>query len=455
MSPSPPSGSPVGEPSSGASGVLPAGTRLAHYELRALLGEGAMGKVYAAHDTALDRPVAIKVVHTELADDPDVAARFLEEPRAAARVVHDNLTHVYFVGTTDGRPFYAMELVPGATLEQLVARDGPLPLDRAVDALVQAAKGLGAIHAAGLVHRDVKPANLLVTPDGRVKVTDFGLSKALGPASTGTELGSLVGTPDYMSPEQCRGEPVDARTDVYALGLTAYAVLAGGKPWTGAALGAVLDQQMHAPLPSVVAKRPELPPAVDVVLARLTAKDPTRRPADMAEVVALLERLRPRTILPAPVVARGAALVLDLLLLALAATGSAAVLGIAARALGVPGATTLLDGLVAAAAVVVLFPAMERRFGGSAGKLLLHLEVVTDRGGRPDFATLVLRLFARFPFWPVMLVPDAWMPGWADLVVNVGTLAAALAGFVRTFFRDGRTLSDVWTRTRVAYHVER
>ena len=454
MSPSPPSGSPVGEPSSAASGVLPAGTRLAHYELRSLLGEGAMGKVYAAHDTALDRPVAIKVVHAELADDPDVAARFLEEPRAAARVVHDNLTHVYFVGTTDGRPFYAMELVPGTTLEQLVARDGPLPLERAVEALVQAAKGLGAIHAAGLVHRDVKPANLLVTPDGRVKVTDFGLSKALGPAPSGTELGSLVGTPDYMSPEQCRGEAVDARTDVYALGLTAYALLAGGKPWTGAALGAVLDQQMHAPLPSVVAKRPELPPAVDAVLARLTSKDPARRPASMAEVVALLERLRPRTILPAPVVARGAALVLDLVIFALVSLGGVTLLGVATNALGLAGALPALDGLVAAAALVVLFPGMERRFGGSTGKLLLHLEVVTAGGGRPDFTTLVRRLFVRFPFWPTLLVPEPWMPGWADLVVNFGTLAAAVAGFACTFFRDGRTLSDLLTRTRVAYHVE-
>ncbi len=251
---------PAPDPKPGASGVLPAGTRLAHYELRTLLGEGAMGKVYAAHDTALDRPVAIKVVHADLAGDADIAARFLEEPRAAARVVHDNLTHVYFVGTTDGRPFYAMELVPGATLEQLVARDGPLPLGRAVDALVQAARGLGAIHAAGLVHRDVKPANLLVTPDGRVKVTDFGLSKTLGVARSATELGSLVGTPDYMSPEQCRGETVDARTDVYALGLTAYTLLAGGKPWAGTALGAVLDQQMHAPLPAVRANAPSSPP---------------------------------------------------------------------------------------------------------------------------------------------------------------------------------------------------
>jgi len=178
-----------------------------------------------------------------------------------------------------------MELVPGATLEPLVARDGPLPLGRAVDVLVQAARGLGAIHAAGLVHRDVKPANLLVTPDERVKVTDFGLSKTLGVAKSAMELGSLVGTPDVMSPEQCRGQAVDARTDVYALGLTAYTLLAGSKPWAGTALGAVLDPQRNAPLPAVRAKRSELPAAVDEGLARLTAKDPAHRPASRADVI--------------------------------------------------------------------------------------------------------------------------------------------------------------------------
>src|SRR5205809_998779 len=145
--------------------TLAAGTRLAHFEIRRLLGSGAMGSVYEAHDTALDRPVAIKIVHAELAAEDGVAERFTLEPRAAARV-------------------------------------------------------LSAAHAAGLVHRDVKPSNLLLTPEGRVKVTDFGLAKSVRGDSGSTQHGSLVGTPDYMSPEQCRGKDVDARTDVYLLGLT-------------------------------------------------------------------------------------------------------------------------------------------------------------------------------------------------------------------------------------------
>src|SRR5262245_11908954 len=262
---------------------LPAGTRLAHFEIRRRIGSGAMGSVYEAHDTALDRPVAIKVVHAELALDDGVAERFTLEPRAAARVVHENLTHVYYVGSTDaapglaaraasgvrassprpGRPFYAMEFVPGRTLEDVVAADGPLPIGRAADVLVQAARGLSAAHAAGLVHRDVKPSNLLLSPDGRVKVTDFGLAKSVHGDSGSTQHGSLVGTPDYMSPEQCRGKDVDARTDVYLLGLTAFYVLTGSRPWKSDALGEVLNAQMNTPLRSVREERPDLSPAVD------------------------------------------------------------------------------------------------------------------------------------------------------------------------------------------------
>lgn len=433
------------------SGALAPGERLAHYEVRRLLGEGAMGKVYEAWDTALVRPVAVKVVHADLASDPDVASRFLEEPRAAARVVHDNLTHVYFVGTHDGRPFYAMELVEGETLEQRVGRDGPLALAAAVDLLLQAARGLHAIHRAGLVHRDVKPGNLLVTPDGRVKVTDFGLSKTLGSAGRDTAVGSLVGTPDFMSPEQCRGQAVDARTDVYALGLTTYAVLTGRRPWTGTALGAVLDQAMNAALPSVRDVRPDLPDAVDAVLARLAAKDPARRPASMAEASALLAGLAPRPVVAAPLVARATALVVDLFVYGTVAAGAAVALaGVGAR-LQADAAVPWLVALVALATLFVGFPLMERRFGGSVGKLLLRLEVVREDGLRPGLATLVRRFLARFPFLPIAMLPDPLLPSWLDRAAWWGTLATVLAGALAPLGFAGRTLSDRWTRTRVAY----
>ena len=410
-----------------------------------------MGAVYEAYDTSLDRPVAVKVVHAVHAGDPDVNARFLEEPRSAARVVHDNLAHVYFVGTTDGRPFYAMELVEGRTLERVVADEGPMPIGRAVDVLVQIARGLAAVHAAGLVHRDVKPGNVLVTADGRVKLTDFGLSKSLGGVSGRTEVGSVLGTPDYMSPEQCRGEPIDAGTDIYSLGLTAYVLFSGAKPWSGSTLGALLDQQMNAPLPSIVAKRPELPADVDAVLARLTSKSRAERPSTMAEAVVLLERLRPRTVVDAPIVTRGAAFGIDLIVFTLFAAGSSSALDWVGRRLGIGGLSMVVDGLLSTALLLALQPGMERRFGGSLGKLLFRLEVTRDDGTRPGFPALMRRLFVRVPFFPALLLPDPWLPAWAVAVINFGTIGWALVLFASYFVHRGRTLCDAITRTRVTY----
>ncbi len=430
---------------------LPPGTRLAHFEIRRPLGEGAMGVVYEAYDTSLDRAVAVKVVHAIHATNPDVNARFLEEPRLAARVVHDHLAHVYFVGITDGRPFYAMELVAGRTLERLVIDDGAMPIGRAVDVLVQIAKGLAAVHAAGLVHRDVKPGNVLVSVEGRVKLTDFGLSKPLGGVSGRTEMGSVIGTPEYMSPEQCRGETVDARTDIYALGLTAYVMLTGAKPWSGSTLGALLDQQMNAPLPSVVARRPDLPPDVDTVLGRLTSKNRAERPATMADVAVLLERLRPRTIVSAPIVARGAAFAIDLSVLGLLVAGSTKAIDWTTHRLGIGGVGLILEGLVATALLLMLLPGMERRFGGSVGKLLLRLEVTRDDGTRPDVRTLAYRLVLRAPYFPSMLVPDAWLPSWADFAVTALFFGWTLALFVSYFVNRGRTFCDVLSRTHVTY----
>ncbi len=256
--------------------TLAPGTPLAHYVVRRPIGTGAMGTVYEAHDTALDRTVALKIVNPHLAGDADVAERFAREARAAARANHANLTHVYFVGRAEGRPFYAMEYVPGANLEERVTKSGPLSLGGAVDVLVQAARGLEAAHAEGVVHRDVKPSNLLMLEDGRVKVTDFGLSKSLLADPSATQAGQVMGTPFYMSPEQCRGEATDLRTDVYALGLTGWFLLTGKPAFGGVSLGAVLNDQINKPLPPLSTARTDLSPSVDDVLAPADGEGPRR-----------------------------------------------------------------------------------------------------------------------------------------------------------------------------------
>ncbi|HVG94672.1 MAG TPA: protein kinase [Planctomycetota bacterium] len=431
--------------------LLP-GTRLAHYVLRTPIGSGSMGTVYEAHDTALDRTVAVKVVNPALVGSPEALDRFLHEARAAARVSHDRVTHIHFVGTDDGRPFYAMELVPGRTLEEIVRADGPLPFATAIDVLRQAAEGLGAAHEAGFVHRDVKPSNLILRPDGGLKVTDFGLAKSMSGDPGATHVGNLVGTPEFMSPEQCRGQPVDARTDVYTLGLTAFWLLTGERPFGGGSVGAMLDAQMNAPLPSAAARRPDLPARVDDVLARLTAKDRERRPESMREVLSLLEDLRPRAVHPAPLTARAIALVVDTV--AFAVVGSAVVTGAAQPDAYVPGALLgAIVSLVTFAVVVASQYGMEVRFGGSLGKLLLGLEVVRDDGTRPGRRALLARLLVRFPTIPFILVPDDVLPDLAEYIVGYFQLGVIAAGVITYLATRGRTLSDLLTGTRVAYRA--
>lgn len=434
--------------------TLHPGTALAHYVVRRPLGTGAMGTVYEAHDTALDRTVALKVVNPHLAGDADVAERFAREARAAARANHANLTHVYFVGKAEGRPFYAMEYVPGVNLEERVAKGGPLALADAVDVLVQAARGLDAAHATGVVHRDVKPSNLLILPDGRVKVTDFGLSKSLLADPSATQAGQVMGTPFYMSPEQCRGDAIDHRTDVYSLGLTGWFLLTGRPAFASPSLGAVLDDQIHKPLPALSTARGDLPPTADAVLRRLCAKDPAARPQSMREVVRLLESIRPRAVRPAPFATRGAAFALDVLLLAIVASA----LGFVADHLGAwfgleTGAWAWLGFALALAAIALTSQwGMERRYGGSVGKLLLGVAVVDANGARPSNATLVARFFLRFPGFVSILVPESGaLAGRVDFVLNILQLAAIAAGMICWPLAGRRTLSDVLTRTRVAY----
>ena len=404
-----------------------------------------MGTVYLAYDTALDRLVAVKVLKSEVAGDPELVERFVREARAAARVSHSNLTHVYFVGTAEGKPFFAMEHCPGATLEARVREKGPLGLAEGIDVLVQACRGLAAVHAVGVVHRDVKPSNLMLLPDGTVKVTDFGLSKSLSGDVLAT-AGRIMGTPAYMSPEQVRGKPVDARTDIYLLALTAHFVFTGKPAWASEAVGEVIHDQLSTPIPPVTKARPDFPPALDDVLARMGAKDPDKRPATMAEVLSLLEEVRPRPLHPAPIVARGAAAICDWILLLLATVllfGSEALLKAQ-----LPG---ILLSVAWSASIVALILLPELRVGTSPGKAVLNLGVVRSDGTRAGTWALVARFLIRYPLVLAITTERGW-----SLVDSIGMSLQCLSlggGVVCYFFSQGRTLSDLITRTRVVYRL--
>ena len=273
------------------------GARLGQYRLERRLGGGGMAVVYLARDERLDRSVALKVLAPVLAEDEAFRKRFIRESRAAAAVEDPHIIPVFEAGEVGGMLYIAMRYVPGGDVRTMVRRDGPLPPGRAAAVIAQVASALDAAHAAGLVHRDVKPANMLVdrrsNRSDHVYLADFGLSKKRLAASAGlTGTGQFVGTLDYSAPEQIRGRPADGRTDQYALACAAFELLTGAPPFHHEEVTAVMYAHLSEPPPPVTSRRAGLPPAVDQVVARALAKVPADRYASCQEFAdALLQAL--------------------------------------------------------------------------------------------------------------------------------------------------------------------
>jgi hypothetical protein len=269
------------------------GRRWGPFELLRVLGRGGMGTVYEAHDRLLDRRVAIKLLSPRLAgrDDKEVE-RLLREARAVARLDHPNVVAVYQVGRHDGTYYIAMQLVRGRSASALVENTGPLAPAEAAGVVLEAARGLAAAHELGLVHRDVKPDNILVGDDGAVKVVDFGLAREQRPAVSGASCpDGVVGTPHFMSPEQAQGFPVDARGDLYSLGATWYCLLAGRPPFAGESAFEIMLQHISADPPDLARLRPDVPAVHLRLIRRALAKKPADRFQSAADLVAELERL--------------------------------------------------------------------------------------------------------------------------------------------------------------------
>lgn len=267
---------------------LPAGAIVGSYRIDERIARGGMSAIYRATHTALDRVVALKLLSGEMAHDRTTRERFTNEWRIAAGLRHPNILTVYDAGEVDGHLFLAMELIEGGDLGDVIARDGALSPAHALPILAQTADALDAAHAAGLVHRDVKPANVLLAGD-HVYLTDFGLSKVLGRNTRLTAPGRMVGTAEYLAPEQIRGEPVDARTDVYALGCVFYEVLTGSSPFIGESDFVLMYAHLEHEPPPVSERSPGLPPAVDEVVSQAMAKHPADRHASAGEAVGALK----------------------------------------------------------------------------------------------------------------------------------------------------------------------
>ena len=267
--------------------------QLGAYRVVGFLGKGGMGQVYKGFDTSLHRHVAIKELAPALAANGELVERFLREARLVAKLNHENICDIYFMGRASdtGVPFFAMEFVDGRSLEDRLKAEGKLPVDEAVSIVRQVSLALRAAHGKGMIHRDIKPANVMLTSDGVVKVTDFGLAKLVEGGQSLTRTDVIMGTPHYMSPEAGQGLPCDLRTDVYSLGVTFFHVLAGRVPFDGPSAPSVLHKQINEELPDLSALREDVPDHVVSVIRRMTMKRVEDRYQDYDALLADLDSL--------------------------------------------------------------------------------------------------------------------------------------------------------------------
>ncbi|MGJ7903889.1 serine/threonine-protein kinase, partial [Lysobacter sp. 1R34A] len=268
--------------------LAPGSVLAGRFRIESMLGVGGMGVVYRATDLALDIQVALKLLRPELMHRPDAFERFRQELLLARQVSSPHVVRIHDLAQHEGRWLISMDFVDGESLDRRLDRDGPFAVDTALRIARQLAEGLRAAHAKGVVHRDLKPANVLLDAQGNAYISDFGVARSL--ASSGlTQSGAVIGTPDYLSPEQARGEALDARSDLYALGLILYEMLTGKLPFAGGTVSEVLAQRLLRTPPPVTSLRAELPAWIARLVDKLLRPQPAHRFKDAAAVIAALD----------------------------------------------------------------------------------------------------------------------------------------------------------------------
>jgi serine/threonine-protein kinase len=267
------------------------GAQLDDYRIERLLGRGGMAAVYLAHDGVLDRKVAVKILPQGPTCDPELVKRFEREARIVARVNHPNIAQVYRIGEAHGCPYYAMEFIDGRSLAEVLEEKGRLTAIRTVDYAIQVCKGLRAAAEHDIIHRDIKPGNLMLTRDGTVKIVDFGIAKVFRDDTFQTQTGAVIGTPRYMAPEQGKGLAVDHRSDIYALGATAYHLLTGHPPFMADTTVSLIMQHIQKPVPPIVDDEGRVPARLCNVIYGMMTKEPERRLDDYTQLIEALEKV--------------------------------------------------------------------------------------------------------------------------------------------------------------------
>ncbi len=427
------------------------GQTLGHFRVDARLGRGGMGAVYRAWDASLEREVALKVL---LAASGSARERFLREARVQAKLKHPCVVPIHFVGQQGDVSFLVMDVIEGETLSDVLARVGALDETRALDMADAIASALAAGSDAGLVHRDVKPSNILIDKSGRILLADFGLAKTVtldgsisapitdAPEKSGTltRAGAILGTPAYLAPEQARGDAVDFRADMYSLGVTLYEALAGQPPFTGENAAALIRQHLNeAPItPRTLA--PQLRPAVEALVMKLLAKQPEARFASYAELRAAIENAREKPAVPATFFVRLVAFAVDCVAMGTYATV-------------VYEITDLLT--VALLVSVLSFAALERVWA-TPGKNLMRIRVVDRRGDPPSWSLVIARALLRFA-GPILMALSADLMRRAlhlDGLANALIAASFFAWMVGLAIGvTGRPLHDRILKTREVFYL--
>lgn len=418
------------------------GRSLGHFRIEALLGRGGMGAVFRAFDTSLQRPVALKV----LVDATETSrTRFVREARAQAKIRHPNVVPIHFVGEDGETTFLVMDLVEGESLADLLHRQGVMDPERALDVADAIASALEAGWEAGLVHRDVKPSNILLDRRGRFLLADFGLAKASNetelPVESGaasstalTRAGAILGTPAYLAPEQASGAAIDHRADIYALGVTLYEALVGQRPFTGETPTAIVrqHQEQAAIEPRLLA--PTLRPALESLVMRMMQKKPDDRFPTYAELRAAIAASRDARAIPAPVFPRAVSFALDMLFAAI-----------------ISGALALLlriEAIAFAAALVQL--AVLERVWSTPGKKLLRLRTVDQWNESPGFGRLILRWMIKGS-GPLVALTAPILGATLGNVLGAIAIVGWIAGLLFALGARRMTLHDRVTRTHVVY----
>jgi serine/threonine protein kinase len=261
------------------------------YKLSIQIGSGGMANVYRARDLNLERDVAVKILREDLISDPSFRARFHQEARSAANLVHPNIVTIYDFGHDAHRYYIVMEIVEGMDLKTLIRRSGHLTIDQALEIIIQVCKGVGYAHRAGLVHCDLKPQNILISPDTRAKITDFGISQALASIDPDERTDIVWGSPKYFAPEQAAGNPPSPSSDVYALGVILFEMITGKLPFEADHPTQLADLHQTAPPPSPSSLNPEISPALEAIILKVLSKDPASRYRNADQFGRVLQRL--------------------------------------------------------------------------------------------------------------------------------------------------------------------